>query len=251
MKEALDFSQLANRWRSCHVLKRCECLLSLASRMRKDSIHKEDNLQSRLIQYQARCTASLISDSQPLDGPTGESNELYFVPKGLVVLLVDSEQCDMSLDEHKQQQLEAAALAMLSAALTAGNSVLFVINDQALCSVVESINQWYCLAQPLVSALPISALPIVATLPTAQLSNQQLAQASVVGFVGSQSACWQLNRQLSLLEGPIISLVAETDLDNIPSAYSPHLALQFMVEKTRTINLAAVGGNASLLQSGN
>ncbi|MCO4788283.1 1-pyrroline-5-carboxylate dehydrogenase, partial [Vibrio cholerae] len=48
----------------------------------------------------------------------------------------------------------------------------------------------------------------------------------------------------------IVSLVSETDLLTLPVAHDPHLSLRFITERTRTINITAVGGNATLLELG-
>ncbi|HAS64519.1 MAG TPA: 1-pyrroline-5-carboxylate dehydrogenase, partial [Vibrio sp.] len=41
--------------------------------------------------------------------------------------------------------------------------------------------------------------------------------------------------------------VSETDLVTLNVAHDPHLSLRFITERTRTINITAVGGNATLL----
>lgn len=80
----------------------------------------------------------------------------------------------------------------------------------------------------------------------------QLIESDVrcVGYVGNPSVEATLNRQLAKRTGAIVSLVSETDLLTLPVAHDPHLSLRFITERTRTINITAVGGNATLLELG-
>jgi delta 1-pyrroline-5-carboxylate dehydrogenase len=71
-----------------------------------------------------------------------------------------------------------------------------------------------------------------------------------IGYVGNPEVERTINRQLAKRTGAIVSLTSETDLVSIPVAHDPHLALRFITERTRTINITAVGGNATLLELG-
>ncbi|MCV5886981.1 hypothetical protein OFN71_27590, partial [Escherichia coli] len=72
-----------------------------------------------------------------------------------------------------------------------------------------------------------------------------------VGYVGYSQVEHALNLQLAKRDGAIVGLVSETDLESPKLAHDPHLSLRFITERTRTINITAVGGNATLLELGN
>ncbi|WP_305846204.1 hypothetical protein [Photobacterium kishitanii] len=57
-------------------------------------------------------------------------------------------------------------------------------------------------------------------------------------------------RQLAQREGVLAQLVAELDGELVPVIGSQHYCLRFITERTRTINITAVGGNATLLELG-
>ena len=73
----------------------------------------------------------------------------------------------------------------------------------------------------------------------------------VVGYVGNPATEHNINLQLAKREGAICQLVSETDLSTMQIAHDPLLSLRFITERTRTINITAVGGNATLLELGN
>ncbi|MFA0070912.1 1-pyrroline-5-carboxylate dehydrogenase, partial [Vibrio breoganii] len=67
---------------------------------------------------------------------------------------------------------------------------------------------------------------------------------------GNSQTAQAINLQLAKRDGAIVGLVAETDLATMNVANDPHLSLRFITERTRTINITAVGGNATLLELG-
>ncbi len=69
-------------------------------------------------------------------------------------------------------------------------------------------------------------------------------------FVGSEQDVLGYNKKLALRSGAITALVSETDLEALPQSQDPKLVLRFITERTRTINITAVGGNATLLELG-
>ncbi|NTJ39281.1 1-pyrroline-5-carboxylate dehydrogenase, partial [Vibrio vulnificus] len=71
-----------------------------------------------------------------------------------------------------------------------------------------------------------------------------------VGYVGNAQVD-ELNLQLAKRDGAIVGLVSATDQAGALLAHDPHLSLRFITERTRTINITAVGGNATLLELGN
>jgi delta 1-pyrroline-5-carboxylate dehydrogenase len=73
---------------------------------------------------------------------------------------------------------------------------------------------------------------------------------SAAALVGNRQAEQDVNRELAKREGAICTFVSETDLQALPVSHDPCLVLRFVTERTCTINITAVGGNASLLELG-
>lgn len=165
----------------------------------------------------------------PTDGPTGETNELYTAGRGVALII----------QEDNGIQAKQAVVAQLTAALVAGNSVVFCSDDKELSSALVAAYQQ--------SSLPANLLQFASF-----DAYHQLIESDVrcVGYVGTPSVEATINRQLAKRTGAIVSLVSETDLLTLPVAHDPHLSLRFITERTRTINITAVGGNATLLELG-
>ena len=185
---------------------------------------------SEVVCFHIEQAAGCIGFSRQLIGPTGESNELYCAGRGVTVIIMEAE----------QENARSAVIAQLTCALVAGNSVVLCSDDHTLVKELERAYQ--C------SSLPMNIIQFAA-LDTAEKMLQP--DVRVVGFVGTLIGEINLNRQLAARSGVIVSLVSETDLATLPMAHDPHLSLRFMTERTRTINITAVGGNATLLGAAN
>jgi delta 1-pyrroline-5-carboxylate dehydrogenase len=68
--------------------------------------------------------------------------------------------------------------------------------------------------------------------------------------VGASHTCQRFNQLLAEREGQLAQLIYEGDLQAYSLLSEPTLCLRFITERTRTINITAVGGNASLLELG-
>lgn len=172
----------------------------------------------------------LLARIHNLVGPTGETNELYTAGRG-VVLIIQSEHSALA---------KQAVMAQLTAALCAGNSIILCSDDDDLCSV-------------LAKGIEASSLNANLVQVTSYDAHQQLLESDVrcVGYIGQEMVERSLNQQLAQRQGAIVNFITETDLTAIPNAHDPHLSLRFITERTRTINITAVGGNATLLELGN
>ncbi|MBF9003417.1 MULTISPECIES: 1-pyrroline-5-carboxylate dehydrogenase [Vibrio] len=201
-----------------------ECLTSLVKNIESQA----PNL-ANVLSYQLQRACDSLSQSYEMVGPTGETNELYTAGRG-VALLVQQE------TGEKAQQ---AIVAFLGAALAAGNSVIVCSDDSELFTILNSAFEQ--------SLLPANLL-LTAPLDTYQSLLEDDVRS--VGLVGTSSMELTLNRRLSERTGAIVSLVSETDLQALPIAHDPFLVLRFITERTRTINITAVGGNATLLELG-
>jgi delta 1-pyrroline-5-carboxylate dehydrogenase len=164
-------------------------------------------------------------------GPTGETNELYAAGRGVALVIVDD--C-----EEKVPALQTAT-AMITAALLAGNSVQLCSDDVQFNTLIADAAKQANLPTNLVQVASYDAA-------------QQLLSCDVrsAGYVGNSQTAQAINLQLAKRDGAIVGLVAETDLATMNVANDPHLSLRFITERTRTINITAVGGNATLLELG-
>lgn len=222
------FTDACSAWENWNLTDfdfKCECLLSLKSSL-KESLPG----LAQVVSFHLDQASALLARSHSLIGPTGETNELYAAGRGVALLI----QNDTSMTAKQ------ALLAQLCCALVAGNSVIICSDDSELVAALTAAN--------LQSSLPVNLLQF-----SALDAYQALIESDIrsVGYVGNVSLEHSLNRQLAQRSGAIINLVSETDLTTLPVAHDPHLSLRFITERTRTINITAVGGNATLLELGN
>lgn len=190
------------------------------------------SLPTRIIaagRFQLNQSQKVTSKVYQLVGPTGETNELYVAGRGVAILAIDS----------VSDQSHCAAIALLVSMLAAGNSVIVCCDDATLVQllITESVTEKLC--SNIVQCLPFDSYK--------ELLNKDIKSFA---FVGNTQAELEINTLLALRTGAITALVSETDLDGLPQSQDPKLVLRFITERTRTINITAVGGNATLLELG-
>ncbi|KGY14163.1 1-pyrroline-5-carboxylate dehydrogenase [Vibrio tubiashii] len=221
------FSDAFSAWENWNLTdfdSKSECLLAF-----KQALHQVKPELASVVSYHIEHASALLAETHQLVGPTGETNELYTAGRGVALVIQDD----------TQEQAVLAVVAQVCAALVAGNSVILCSDDAMLSQALE--------AAYLQSSLPTNLVQFAAV-----DAYQQLLECDVrsVGYVGSAEVERTINRQLAKRSGAIVSLTSETDLVSLPVAHDPHLALRFITERTRTINITAVGGNATLLELG-
>ena len=221
------FSDAFSAWENWNLTNfdsKSECLLAF-----KQALQQVKPELASVVSYHIDQASALIADTHHLVGPTGETNELYTAGRGVALVIQDD----------VQEQAKLSVVAQLTAALIAGNSVILCSDDAELCQVLEA-------------AYVQSSLPTHLVQFAAYDAYHQLLESDVrsIGYVGNPEVERTINRQLAKRSGAIVSLTSETDLVSIPVAHDPHLALRFITERTRTINITAVGGNATLLELG-
>ncbi len=152
-------------------------------------------------------------DVEPIElpGPTGESNRLWFFPRGTVLCLGEPGATDAA----------AVALEQALPALALGNAALLVAPKAA-----AGIAAWRDLG------IPVAAID--GTLIPEALSTLQGIAA--VAARGNPQMLRPLRQALARREGPILPLVSDLR--------SPHVYLH---ERTVCVDTTAAGGNASLL----
>jgi delta 1-pyrroline-5-carboxylate dehydrogenase len=227
VNNATIFSDVQTAWQVWNVqdfTTQRECLLSVQRRMAEIN-----STLASVMAYHVQQATSLLAEPHLMQGPTGETNELYAAGRGVALILVES----------NDAQASVAAIAQLTAALIAGNGVVVCSNNQKFDQVLKS-------------AISSSMLPpqLVQFVGFDQASAFIEFDVRVVAVVGTNDTEWQVNHQLAQRESAIGLLVSETDLVSLPTSHDPNLVLRFITERTRTINITAVGGNATLLELG-
>lgn len=192
-------------------------------------LSQKESATSAVCSYHLEKSEALLAKTHLMPGPTGETNELYTAGRGVCLLLQDE-----SSDTGRQ-----AVTAQLICALLAGNAVILSSDDAVFTLAIEQ-------------AISSTSLPAHVLQVIPRESAQEILECDVraLGFVGSPEQEILLNRSLSNRNGAIVSFISETDLVGLPTALDPFLALRFVTERTRTINITAVGGNATLLELG-
>ena len=221
------FSDAFSAWENWNLTNfdsKSECLLAL-----KQLLQQAKPELASVVSYHVEQASALLAETHQLVGPTGETNELYTAGRGVAVVIQD----DTSVGGKN------ASVAQVTAALIAGNSVILCSDDTELCQQLEAAYSQSSLPMNLVQFASLDAY-------------HELLESDVrsVGYIGNTEVERSINRQLAKRKGAIIGLVSETDLMAIPVAHDPHLSLRFITERTRTINITAVGGNATLLELG-
>jgi len=221
------FSDAFSAWENWNLTNfdsKSECLLAF-----KQALQQVQPELASVVSYHIEQASALLAETHQLVGPTGETNELYTAGRGVALVIQDD----------TREQAKLAVVAQISAALIAGNSIILCSDDAELCQSLE--------AAYLQSSLPTNLVQFAALDAYHQLLESDVRS---IGYVGNTEVERTINRQLAKRSGAIVSLTSETDLVSLSVAHDPHLALRFITERTRTINITAVGGNATLLELG-
>ncbi|NRF29797.1 1-pyrroline-5-carboxylate dehydrogenase [Vibrio coralliilyticus] len=221
------FSDAFSAWENWNLTNfdsKSECLLAFKQALQS----VQPNLAS-VVAYHMEHASALLAEAHQLVGPTGETNELYTAGRGVALIIQD----------ESSESAQQATIAQVTAALVAGNSVILCSDDTQLTQNLEAAYTQ--------SSLPMNLLQFASLDAYHQLLESDVRS---VGYIGNQEVEQTINRQLSKRTGAIVGLVSETDVVIIPVAHDPHLSLRFITERTRTINITAVGGNATLLELG-
>ncbi|MBG0759718.1 1-pyrroline-5-carboxylate dehydrogenase [Vibrio cidicii] len=216
------------QWNLTNFDYKCEHLLAF-----KNALEAKHSTLAKVVSYHLQQAASLLAEAHLLVGPTGETNELYTAGRGVALVIVENEQSD-------QEAALYSAFALVTCALIAGSSVIVCSDNQTFNGLLGS-------------ALEQTPFPSNLVQMVAYDAAQQLIERDVrsVGYVGHTSVERELNLQLAKRNGAIVGLVSATDPATLNVVNDPHLSLRFITERTRTINITAVGGNATLLELGN
>lgn len=183
-----------------------------------------------MVEFQCRNAAEHVAPTLLMPGPTGETNELYCAGRGSFVVTADAEASPV------------AVIGQLAAALVTGNTIFVCLPSSFALKadrLVAQLEKSGC-ARGVVTAIDCDQLADLVSHPA----------VAGVAYTGKQSTSQALARQLAARDGLLAQLISETDSESLPVIGSPTYSLRFVTERTRTINITAVGGNATLLELG-
>ncbi len=215
-------------WQQTPIQQRVEILQQWADQL---SQHDETYQgAAKMIEFQCQQALMFVGPVHLLPGPTGESNELYCVGRGSFLIIGDDHADTIGI------------VGMISAALVAGNSVICCVDQNVHCDLSQ-------LMTPLIQA----GCPEHVTILASHTESESLAVQPLlagVALVGSEASCIHYNQLLANRDGRLAQLIYETDLKQYSHLSQASLCLRFITERTRTINVTAIGGNATLLELG-
>ncbi|MCW8329025.1 aldehyde dehydrogenase family protein [Photobacterium sp. SDRW27] len=183
-----------------------------------------------MVEYQCRNAAEHVAETLLMPGPTGETNELYCAGRGSFIVTADA---DTPL---------VAVAGQIAAVLVTGNTLFICLPSDFVLSAGELVAQLEksgC-ARGVITAIDSDQLADLVSHPV----------VAGVAYAGKLSTSQALARQLAARDGLLAQLISETDCESLPVIGSPTYSLRFVTERTRTINITAVGGNATLLELG-
>ncbi len=155
-----------------------------------------------------------------LSGPTGESNELFYEPRGLLLSLFD-----------KQTSLENWLASVLTA-ISAGNTLVVIVEESTFSVITKVIEDALTDIGVSDSLFHVTAIGELQSL---------LQYPRIAGAILDPSSDWQnyFSQQLAKRNGAILPLICEYDIER--------LFYRMVTEKTVSIDTTAAGGNTSLM----
>ncbi|ORT48555.1 hypothetical protein ST37_17470 [Vibrio sp. qd031] len=167
---------------------------------------------------------AFVSKTLRMPGPTGESNELYTQGRGVALI------GDFTVDGNSLAVVVHAAIALMT-----GNTTLVATDSEELSGRLKSIGLDF----------PQGVLQVVSVEDWVQLCDENIA---VVTLVGEQAPTNDIASVLAGNTGAITSVIEDSGHLDSPLLNDPRLSFRYITECTRTINVTAVGGNATLLE---
>jgi delta 1-pyrroline-5-carboxylate dehydrogenase len=192
--------------------------------------HSLGLLPAQMVDFHITHAVALISSGDELPGPTGESNVLSTSGRGPFIIMSEA------------GYPLPAYIALLSCALIAGNSVIVssLPEHEDIFNTLQQVCDYAGIDNPIIRVSDNKALEGL-------ISHSYIAG---LGMVGSETEVIRFNQLLANRAGQIGLIVAETDAEALPTVRDQRLVLRFITEKTLTINVTAVGGNATLIALG-
>ncbi|WP_435236948.1 hypothetical protein ACR30L_05075 [Psychromonas sp. PT13] len=215
-------------WNELGVTVRSQLLLSWADEIAQHATFA--TMPAKMVRYQVNQGLPVIEEVRMMPGPTGESNELYSAGRGTFILC------------GNHDASSSAFVGMMTSALLAGNCVVISL-PEALSDIADKL-----LSTLLSVGIPEYVIQI-APVGSTRLLISEPATAGVI-YAGDRTEVIEMNQLLAEREGLLAQFITETELTLLSTITDTYYILRFITEKTRTINITAIGGNAALLALG-
>lgn len=189
-----------------------------------------DELATKMVNYQVKQASALISETIEMPGPTGEVNQLSTSGRGIFVIAA-----------HQEVSI-TAIVGLMSAALIAGNTVILSLSEQQHAIATQLCTSLHQLGVDTAIASVIEHSELIPLIKSPSIAG--------VALIGNNTEVIEMNQCLASRQGQIAQLITETDCQNLPTLTDNYLLFRFITEKTQTVNITAVGGNATLLALG-
>jgi len=215
--------RVAKQWQDTPLEQRISvCRRFLASLADVQSIQDlAEDLEKTIADARAQLLLVDKKIGKPLTmpGPTGESNVLYYEPRGTLLCYAD-----------RDTSFHFWTMALISC-LASGNTVITVVSEHFHEQALAFLRKWKQAEVPegVLQVAPLSDLK-------ALLHHQQLTGV-VIGRNCQRMG--YLNQQLAARQGAILPLIS--------SEYYDRLLMRLVTEKTVSIDTTASGGNTSLM----
>ncbi len=159
-----------------------------------------------------------------MPGPTGETNDLYCLGRGVYLVQVDKDAEPGRVIRH------------LGAALAAGNAVILAGDQKWLGDIPTLVHE---------AGLPAKLVKVVGTnTGLGAMYDGDIAGVSCIAPLDRVTSFKQL---LAKRDGAILSLISDSGAEDDGALPDEAFLHRFATEKTITINTTAAGGNASLM----
>ena len=224
--------ELANQawvaWNNSGANKRADYLLDWANVLLNDVTL--GSMPSKIVNYQIQQALPLIATEQLMPGPTGESNALYCSGRGTFVITA----CE--------NVPVVAVTGLIVGALLAGNCIILCLpnSESALGKKLMMTLNGVGINDQIIQSVDFKHIDLLIANPS----------AAGVAYAGEEIQAIQINKQLASREGLIAQLIVESDFKQFSTLVDKYFVYRFITERTRTINVTAVGGNAKLLALG-
>ena len=213
-----------NRWRYQSLAERVSFIRQLLANLSIDeqflsSLSSPEDTMLTIRQHLLKIENELALPIS-LPGPTGESNQLFFEPRGLILSLLD------------EQSPVENWLVKLIVAIAAGNTLVIVFEkdkQKALAKIIDNAFSKLVPNQTIVKTASINYL------------NNLMAENNLAGALVDQNSDWlsYVTQVISERAGEILPVIHETKVER--------LYYRLTTEKTISIDTTAAGGNASLM----
>ncbi|MBX2831621.1 MAG: bifunctional proline dehydrogenase/L-glutamate gamma-semialdehyde dehydrogenase PutA [Rhodospirillales bacterium] len=211
------------KWQAVNGNERVHILEKLAATLSVSSVDALVSGANHVANFAALSENGFVAPKR-MPGPTGETNDLYCLGRGVYLVQADKDADPARVIRH------------LAAALAAGNAVILAGDQKWLAGISGAVAE---------TGLPDKLVKVVsATTGLGAMYDGDIAGVSCIAPLDRVTAFKQL---LAKRDGAILSLISDSGAEDDGALPDEAFLHRFATEKTITINTTAAGGNASLM----